>query len=206
MSNVLSFCALQISFEQIYYAFAGKLDKIFWARLKEKSFAIARKWLRNMQSGKTLCVHCPKTLNGSTSQVLKVSIERNQCWFRNVIDWLSVATNQSIYYRMEYMLRLIIRKIALIRVPIAHMAYWPASTYEKVWTEQRVRVLEFNVLPHFPAIKHLMPNMRSIQSTTFCFWPSKSFQLLKHEYFVPLPYWIGKFKDLTLKNIEIFNI
>ena len=31
----MSFYALQVPFEQIYYAFAKKPDKLFWARLTE---------------------------------------------------------------------------------------------------------------------------------------------------------------------------
>ena len=34
----MSFYALQVSFEQIYYAFAKKQDKLFWTRRKEKTF------------------------------------------------------------------------------------------------------------------------------------------------------------------------
>ena len=34
---------LQVSFEQIYYAFAKKPDKLFWAKLNEKSFAFVGK-------------------------------------------------------------------------------------------------------------------------------------------------------------------
>ena len=37
----MSFLALQDSLEQIYYPFAKKPDKLFWASLKEKTFALS---------------------------------------------------------------------------------------------------------------------------------------------------------------------
>ena len=40
--HVMSFYALHVSSEQMYYAFAEKLDEYFWARLKEKVFAFMR--------------------------------------------------------------------------------------------------------------------------------------------------------------------
>ena len=39
--HVMSFHALQVSFEQIYYVFAKKPDKFFWTREKPKTFAFA---------------------------------------------------------------------------------------------------------------------------------------------------------------------
>ena len=56
----MSFYALQVSFEQIYYAFAKKPDELFWARLKEKFFAIVGKRLEHLESREILCVHRPK--------------------------------------------------------------------------------------------------------------------------------------------------
>ena len=47
----MSFYALQVSYEQIYYAFGKKQDKLFWARLKEKLFAIVGKLFDHMESG-----------------------------------------------------------------------------------------------------------------------------------------------------------
>ena len=41
--HVMSFYASQVSFERIYYAIANKPDKVFWARLKEKTFAFVGK-------------------------------------------------------------------------------------------------------------------------------------------------------------------
>ena len=61
----MSFHALQVSFEQIYYAFAKKPDKLFWARLKEKIFAFMGKWLERLESREILCVHRPKILTVS---------------------------------------------------------------------------------------------------------------------------------------------
>ena len=56
----MTFYALQVSFEQICYAFAKKPDKLFWARLKEKTFAFVGKRLEHSESREMLCVHCPK--------------------------------------------------------------------------------------------------------------------------------------------------
>ena len=42
-SHVMSFYALQVSFEKIYYTLAEEPDKLFWARMKEKTFAFAGK-------------------------------------------------------------------------------------------------------------------------------------------------------------------
>ena len=50
-----SFYVLQVSFEQIYYAFAKKPDKLFWARLKEEIFAFVGKWLEHMEN-REFCV------------------------------------------------------------------------------------------------------------------------------------------------------
>ena len=46
----MSFYDLQVSFEQIDYAFAKKLDKHFWARQKEETFIFVGKWLDNLES------------------------------------------------------------------------------------------------------------------------------------------------------------
>ena len=63
------FYALQVSyaasFEKICYAFALELYKLFWPRLKEKTFAFMGKWLQHLQSKEILCVHHPKTLTVS---------------------------------------------------------------------------------------------------------------------------------------------
>ena len=40
--HVMSFYALQVCFEEIYYANAKQPDKHFWERLKEKIFAFVR--------------------------------------------------------------------------------------------------------------------------------------------------------------------
>ena len=39
----MSIFGFQVSFEQIYYSFTKKPDKIFWTNIKEMIFAIARK-------------------------------------------------------------------------------------------------------------------------------------------------------------------
>ena len=59
----MSFHGLQVSFESIYYAFAQKPSKLFWARLNKVGFAFAGKRLKHLESRETLCVHHPKSLN-----------------------------------------------------------------------------------------------------------------------------------------------
>ena len=54
--HVMSFHALQVSIEKIYYASKEKPDKLFWTRLKEKTFAIAAKRLGTLESGEIFCV------------------------------------------------------------------------------------------------------------------------------------------------------
>ena len=49
------FILLQLSFQQIFYAFAKKPDKLFWKRLEEKTFAFAGKRLEHLES-RELCV------------------------------------------------------------------------------------------------------------------------------------------------------
>ena len=61
----MSFYGLQVSFEQVYYAFAKKPDKLFWARLKKVTFAVAGKRLVHLESREILCVHRPKSSNAS---------------------------------------------------------------------------------------------------------------------------------------------
>ena len=41
--QVMSFFASQVSFEKIYYTFAQEPQKLFWARLKEKTFSFVGK-------------------------------------------------------------------------------------------------------------------------------------------------------------------
>ena len=61
--NVMYFYALQVSFEQIYYALAQKPDKLIWTRLKETISALARKQLEQLKSVGILCDDHPKTSN-----------------------------------------------------------------------------------------------------------------------------------------------
>ena len=91
----MSFYALQVSFQQIYYAFAKKPDKLFWTRLKEKTFAIVGKWLEQLECRGILCVHRPNFLTVSVGRGYKILSERIRCLYNNVIDRLCVVTNQS---------------------------------------------------------------------------------------------------------------
>ena len=61
----MSFYALQLSFEQTYHAFAKKPDKLFWATLKEKIFAIVGKGLEHLESKEIYCAHRPNFLSVS---------------------------------------------------------------------------------------------------------------------------------------------
>ena len=49
------FSALQVSFEQFYYAFAMKLDKAFWAEIRQKTFLFLGKRLERLERRK-FCV------------------------------------------------------------------------------------------------------------------------------------------------------
>ena len=69
--HVMSFYALPVSFEQIYYAFAKNPEKLFWARLKEKSFAFVGKCLEHLESREIFCVHRPKLLAVSVVRDIK---------------------------------------------------------------------------------------------------------------------------------------
>ena len=59
----MSFYALRISFEKIYYTIPEETDKLFWARLNEKFFAYVGKRLEHLESREILCVHFLKVLN-----------------------------------------------------------------------------------------------------------------------------------------------
>ena len=110
----MSFYALQVSFEQIYYAFAKKPDKLFRARLKEKTFAFVGKWLEHMESRETLCVHRPKFSVGPGYKILSEWI---RCLYNNVIDRLCVVTNQSTNDQREQTLHLDTSQLVLNQDP-----------------------------------------------------------------------------------------
>ena len=67
-------------FEQIYYAFAKKPDKRFWARLRETTFAFVVKRLEHLASRKILCVHRPKFLTVSVVPRYKILREWMRCF------------------------------------------------------------------------------------------------------------------------------
>ena len=77
---VMSFCALQFSFEKIYYTFAEEPNNLFSARLKEKTFAVEGKWFEHLQSRENLCVHRPK--------ILTVSVGPG---YENLREWIGVC-------------------------------------------------------------------------------------------------------------------
>ena len=70
---MISFYALQVSFEQIFFGIRKKKpDKILWARLKEKSFALQGKLLEHLESGEIFCVRRSKCLSVSACPVYKI--------------------------------------------------------------------------------------------------------------------------------------
>ena len=113
----MSFYGLQISFEQIYYAFAKKPDKLFWARLMKVAFAFAGKRLEHLENREILCVHRPKSLNALNVRESTVSTEQNHWLYNNVIYRLCVATNQSTNDQKEQTLHLDTSKRALKQEP-----------------------------------------------------------------------------------------
>ena len=115
----MSFYGLQVSLEQIYYAFAKKPDKLVWARLKEVTFAFAGKQLEHLESREILCVHRPKTLNALNVRECKILTEQNHCLYNNVIYRLSAATNQSTNDQKEQTLHLDTSQLALNQDPTA---------------------------------------------------------------------------------------
>ena len=113
----MSFDALPVSFEQIYYAFAKKPDKLFWARLKEKTFAFVGRRLEHFESREILCVHRPKLLTVSVSPGYKILMEWIRCLNNNVIDRLCAVTIQSTNNKREQTLHLNTSQIVLNQDP-----------------------------------------------------------------------------------------
>ena len=111
------FYALQVSFEQIYYAFAMKPDELFWARLKEKTFAFVGKGLEHLESREIFCVHRPKFLTLSAGPVYETSRERIRCSYNNVIDRLIEVTNQSTNDQREQTLHVETSQLVLNQDP-----------------------------------------------------------------------------------------
>ena len=102
----MSFYALQVNSEQIFYAFPKKLDELFWARMKEKTFAFVGKWLEHLESREILFVHRPTFLTVSAGPGIKTSREWIRCLYNNVINCLSVTTKQSTNDEREQTLHL----------------------------------------------------------------------------------------------------
>ena len=115
--HVMSFYALQVCFEQIYYAFAKKPDKLFWARLKKVTFAFAGKQLEHLESIGILCVHRAKFFNALNVRRYKNLTEQIQCFCNNVTYRLSAATNQSTNDQREQRLHLNTSQLALNQDP-----------------------------------------------------------------------------------------
>ena len=113
----MAFYALHLSFEQIYYAFAKKPDKPFWARLKEKIFASVGKLLEHLEKREILTVHRPKFLTISAGPGYKILREWIRCLYNNVTDRLCVATNQSTNDQMEQTLHVDTSQLVLNQDP-----------------------------------------------------------------------------------------
>ena len=75
----MSFYGLQVSFEQVYYAFAKKPDKLFWTRLKKVNFAFAGKQLEHLESREILCIHRPKSLIALNDRENKIGNRSTVC-------------------------------------------------------------------------------------------------------------------------------
>ena len=107
-------------FEKVHCTFAEETDKLFWARLKEKTFEFVGKRVEQWESIEILCVHRPKILAVPVAPGYKFLREWIQCLYNDVIDRQFVATSQSLDDPLEQILRLNIKQLALIRVPIVH--------------------------------------------------------------------------------------
>ena len=116
----MSFHALQVSFDKVFYKFAEEPDKLFWTRLKEKASAFLGKRLEHLENREIFCFHRPIVLIVSACPGYKTLRERIRFLYKNVINPLIVETGQSINESKEQMLRLITSQLALIRVPIVH--------------------------------------------------------------------------------------
>ena len=116
----MAFDALQVSFEQTYYAFAKKPDKLFWARLKEKTFAFVGKWLEHLESREILCVNRPNFLTVSVGPGSKILSEWIRCLYNNVIDRVCVVTNQSTNHQRERTLHLDTSQLVLNQDPTVY--------------------------------------------------------------------------------------
>ena len=92
--HAMSFYDLQVSFQQIYYAFAQKPDKLFWAGLKKVTFAFAGKQLEHLESRGILCVHRPKTVYALNVREYKILMEQFHRLCNNVIYRLSAVNQQ----------------------------------------------------------------------------------------------------------------
>ena len=116
----MSFYALQVSLQQIYYAFTEKPEKLFWTRPNEKPFAFAGNRLKHLESRDILCIHRPETLKVSTGPGRKNLMGQIHCLYNNVIYRLYAATNQWINESREPALRPDNNQLALIRDANVH--------------------------------------------------------------------------------------
>ena len=113
------FVTLSRFFEKIYYTFAEEPDKLFWTRLKEKSFAIVGnkivgKCLKNLESRAILCIHRSKNSVSSVGPGFKTLRDWIRCLYNNVIDRLFVATSQSMIDRRQQVFSFVTNQLALI--------------------------------------------------------------------------------------------
>ena len=113
----MSFYGLQVSFAHIYYAFAEKLDKLFWARMKKVTFAFAGKRMEHLVSREILCFHRPKSLNSSDDREFKISTEQIHCLCNKLIYRPSAETNQSTNDQKEQTLHFDTSQLALNQDP-----------------------------------------------------------------------------------------
>ena len=89
----------------------------FWARLKEKICAFVGKWLEHLESREILCVHLPNFLTVPTGRGYKILRVWIRCLYKNLIDRLCVATNQSTNDQRGQTLHLDTSQLALSQDP-----------------------------------------------------------------------------------------
>ena len=109
---------LQISFEQIYWAFAVKPDKLFWTEQKKMNLVFLGKNFEHLELREKLCVQSSKVSNFSAGRGYTIIRERIRWFYSNVINCLFVPRNQPKNYHLEEILHLHTSQKSLIRVPI----------------------------------------------------------------------------------------
>ena len=120
LCHVMTFYALQVSYEKIYNTLAQELDEFFGQDWRKRHLRLWENDWNTWRVQKTCVFIVQKFLTVSAGPGCKILGEWIWCRYLNVINRLLVATSQSINNRREHMLRLDISQLALIRVLIVH--------------------------------------------------------------------------------------